>query len=76
MSSDLTDTQILNPKPQTLNHKPQSLNPKPYTVAITQRTQCPLIKEYTLNYRGLKHYDLRYSSLIKGYWVLWEAPKL
>ena len=26
----------------------------------TQRAQYPLIKEYALNYRGLKYYDFRY----------------
>ena len=36
--------------------------------STTQRTQYPLIKEYTLNLRTLQ---FKAYSLIKGYWVLW-----
>ena len=33
----------------------------------TQRAQYPLIKQYTLNYKGASYYDLSYNSLIKGF---------
>ena len=37
----------------------------------TQRAQYPLIREYTLNYRGLRIMIYKVYSLIKGYWALW-----
>ena len=37
----------------------------------TQGTQYTLIKENTLNYRGLNILISKVYSLIKGYWVLW-----
>ena len=33
---------------------------------FTQRTQDTLIKEYTLTYRGLEYYDLRYTPELRG----------
>ena len=39
---------------------------------LAQRTQYPLIKEYTLNNRALIWWFKVYS-LIKGYWDLWEG---
>ena len=34
-------------------------------LATTQRTQYPLVKEYTLNYKGLNYYDLRYIPYLR-----------
>ena len=36
-----------------------------------QRPQCPLIKEYGLNYIGLHIMILTLYSLTRGYWALW-----
>ena len=50
-------------------------SPKPQT--LTQRAQDPLIKEYTLNNKGIHIIILwtKLYSLITGYWVLWEAVR-
>ena len=46
------------------------LFPTSRTVGLTQRSQYPLIQEYTLNH-NTKDSIFKVYSLIKGYWVLW-----
>ena len=41
-----------------------------------QRVQYPLIKEYTLNYKGLHIMIYMLYSLIKGCWAFWVVPNL
>ena len=40
----------------------------------TQRLQYLLIKEYSKNYRRTPNM-IKESSLVKGYWSLWETPE-
>ena len=42
-------------------------------LGFTKRSQYHLIKEYTVNYRGLHIMVYKVYSLIKGYWDLWAV---